>query len=128
MAAASDPPKAAAARALARALRTTKARAVLSVHSSSLVNNFVLVTKSEANDGRDDVDALLSDGRVVSKAMVDEPLLLLSLVLSIVSFYLTNCFFYRRHPSLSNQDAITTQLRCSFSTQLTEDFTPASKT
>ena len=33
--------------AVARALMTTKAKAVLSVHSSSLVNNFVPVTKAE---------------------------------------------------------------------------------
>lgn len=48
---------------------TTKARAVLSVHSSSRVNSFVPVTKSEENGGIVDEDTLPFD--IVVAAPID---------------------------------------------------------
>ena len=72
--------------AFARVLMTTKARAVLSVHSSSRVNSFVRVTKSEEIDDDDDDDDVEVEVVFASAttAAASVGTALLSLVLSIV--------------------------------------------
>jgi len=73
------------ARAFVLALMTTKASAVLSVHSSSLVNNFCLDTKFEENDVEVDKDLLqLFDMVQVSTPAVEGAPLFLALSIVVV--------------------------------------------
>jgi hypothetical protein len=88
----------ASALAFARALMTTKARAVFSVHSSSRVNSFVLVTNSEEKDEGLPFDAVpASTGAIEERALLS---LARSIVLSVCDLRVSMASFSIRKFSI----------------------------